>query len=74
MPVIIFIRHTADRRGVVRVVQAHGWHTVLHGNAIGPGKRPEVLIEGTILLHDEDHMLDLLLRLLECDGRAHLGR
>ena len=30
-----------------------------HGNAIRARERAEVVIERTILLHDEDHMLDV---------------
>ena len=31
----------------------------LHGDAVGPGVGPEVVVEGAVLLHDDDDVLDL---------------
>ena len=47
-------------------------HAVLHRYALGSGEGPEVVVKGAVLLHDHDHMLDLVdaarLRLLRGRG------
>ena len=42
------------------VVHAHGRPAVLHGDAVGPRKGCEVRVEGPVLLHDHDDVLDLV--------------
>ena len=39
--------------------RANGGYAVLHGEAVGAGKGAKVLVEGAVLLHDDDNMLDL---------------
>ena len=42
------------------VRQAHRRRPVLHGNAVRPWVGAEVVIERPVLLHDDDHVLDLV--------------
>jgi hypothetical protein len=41
-----------------RIGDTHRRHAVPHRDAVGTGKRPEVTIERTILLHDDDDVVD----------------
>src|SRR5690242_19907494 len=52
-----------------RVIHANRWNAILHWNTIGSRVGAKVTIEGAVLLHDDNHMLDfadtrLLLRRL----------
>ena len=47
-----------DARARQWVGYAHGWGPVAHGDAVGPGERPEVGVERTVLLHDDDDVPD----------------
>ena len=40
--------------------QAHRGLAVLHGDAVRSGKRPEVVVEGAVFLHDDDDVPDLM--------------
>ena len=45
---------------LTRVRGANGRNAGRHRNAVGPWKRSEVRIEGAVLLHDDDHVPDLV--------------
>ncbi len=63
------IRLVADAR--IGAGVANRRNTVAHRNSVGSGKSAEVMIERAILLHDDDHMMDLMNPLVTCRG---LGR
>ncbi len=62
------------------IVGADGRHAILHRNAVRTGVRAKVLIERTVLLHDDDNVLDLVAQqdgLIGCGWigwRGHMGR
>src|SRR5579885_629223 len=39
---------------------ADGGDAILHGNAVGAGIGAKIRVEGTVLLHDDNDMLDLI--------------
>ncbi len=43
-----------------RVGDANGGHAVLHRDAVGTGEGTEVAVERAVLLHDDDHVADLV--------------
>ena len=49
----------------LRVGHAHRGHPVPHRDAVGPRERAEVAVERPVLLHHDDHVLDLV------DARRH---
>jgi hypothetical protein len=51
-------RLRADTRNWI--LRAHGEASMVSRDTVGAGKRAEVRVEGAILLHDEDHVLDVL--------------
>ena len=53
----VVVRPGASAAGVRHT---DGWHTRVHGEAVGPRKGTEVAVEGPVLLHDDDHVLDLV--------------
>jgi hypothetical protein len=54
-----------DARVCDRVGHAHGGPAVAHRETVRARERPEVVIEGAVLLDDEDEMLEVQLRQLE---------
>src|SRR5579884_3863706 len=51
-----------------RVWNADGGDAVLHGDAVGTGEGAEVAVEGSVLLHDDDDVLDLVDTVLRSIG------
>ncbi len=54
----VVVRRDALPRG--GIVHAHRGHAILHGDAICTRKGAEVAVEGAVLLHDHNDMLDLM--------------
>jgi hypothetical protein len=50
-------RNTAMR---YRIGHTDGRTSMVHGDAVRPWEGSEVVVEGAVLLHDHDHMLNLL--------------
>src|SRR5207253_2057002 len=53
-----------------RIFDADRWLAILHRDAVSAGKRPEVRVERSVLLHDDDDMLDLLDAVGRSRGRS----
>ena len=57
-----------------RIRRANGRHAVAHRNPVRAGKRAEIRIERTVLLHDHDHVPDLVNAARRWHGRMLLWR
>jgi hypothetical protein len=75
-PTTIHEARIVERRnamGTLRIRDAYGRHSVLHRDPIRARERAEVAIEGSVLLHHHDHVLDLV-EPGEVRGRLRLCR
>ena len=55
---VVRVVEGADAAVRERVRDAHGRTAVFHRDPVRAGKRAEVRVEGAVLLHDHDHVLD----------------